>query len=261
MQSIGAFSIVFWRFLIASIALAIMTVYSKGRLNFGLIKGNLKELLILSVFLAFHFIFFALAVADTTILNATVLVNTVPIFSVFVSVFIFKLKPSRFALIGLAASFFGVCIIAYAETNVAVFGLHQANYVSTMKGDLEALFAAAVEAIYLTYGKKLRNKMNLLSIILPIYVLASVVVVILRIPVGARVFALPTRVDETLAMVGLGMLPTAIAHTLFFSSLSNLKSFETATMALLEPVGPLFWELAYFEKCQRQYLLSEPPSL
>lgn len=31
-------------------------------------------------------------------------------------------------------------------------------------------------------------------------------------------------------------MPTAIAHTLYFSSLSNLKSFETATMALLEPI-------------------------
>jgi drug/metabolite transporter (DMT)-like permease len=40
-----------------------------------------------------------------------------------------------------------------------------------------------------------------------------------------------------LALLGLGLLPTAIAHTLYFSSLSNLKSFETATMALLEPVG------------------------
>jgi drug/metabolite transporter (DMT)-like permease len=32
------------------------------------------------------------------------------------------------------------------------------------------------------------------------------------------------------------LLPTALAHTLYFSSLSSLKSFETASMALLEPV-------------------------
>jgi drug/metabolite transporter (DMT)-like permease len=28
-----------------------------------------------------------------------------------------------------------------------------------------------------------------------------------------------------------------MAHSFYFSSLSNLKSFETATMALLEPIG------------------------
>jgi DME family drug/metabolite transporter len=40
-----------------------------------------------------------------------------------------------------------------------------------------------------------------------------------------------------LALFGLGLLPTAMAHSFYFSSLSHLKSFETATMALLEPVG------------------------
>jgi DME family drug/metabolite transporter len=40
-----------------------------------------------------------------------------------------------------------------------------------------------------------------------------------------------------LALIGLGVLPTAMAHSFYFSSLSNLKSFETATMALLEPIG------------------------
>jgi drug/metabolite transporter (DMT)-like permease len=39
------------------------------------------------------------------------------------------------------------------------------------------------------------------------------------------------------ALLGLGAFPTATAHTLYFLSLSNLRSFETAAMALPEPVG------------------------
>ena len=38
-------------------------------------------------------------------------------------------------------------------------------------------------------------------------------------------------------LLALGILPTALAHSFYFSSLSHLKSFETAAMALLEPVG------------------------
>jgi drug/metabolite transporter (DMT)-like permease len=57
----------------------------KKKLNLNLLKKNLKDLSLLSLFLAFHFIFFTSAVKDTTILNATVLVNTTPIFSMFVS--------------------------------------------------------------------------------------------------------------------------------------------------------------------------------
>ncbi|MDI6690280.1 MAG: EamA family transporter [Candidatus Bathyarchaeota archaeon] len=59
---------------------------------------------------------------------------------------------------------------------------------------------------------------------------------------------LPTSIDVVLPLVGLGMLPTAAAHTLYFSSLSNLKSFETATMALLEPVGATILGVILFQE-------------
>ena len=39
-----------------------------------------------------------------------------------------------------------------------------------------------------------------------------------------------------------------MAHTLYFSSLSNLKSFETATMALLEPIGATLLGAALFSE-------------
>jgi len=53
--------------------------------------------------------------------------------------------------------------------------------------------------------------------------------------------------------VGLGLLPTAMAHTLYFSSLSNLKSFETAAMALIEPVGATVLGIILFQEIP-QYL-------
>ncbi|MCK4424942.1 EamA family transporter, partial [Candidatus Bathyarchaeota archaeon] len=37
-------------------------------------------------------------------------------------------------------------------------------------------------------------------------------------------------------------------HTLYFSSLSNLKSFETATMALLEPIGATVLGIILFQE-------------
>lgn len=116
LQNLDAFSIAFWRLIIACLILAIILIVLGKSFNFNLVRKNLKELLILSIFLALHFIFFISAVKDTTILNATVLVNTTPIFSIFVSSFLFHLKPSRLAIVGLTISFLGVCVIAYAET-------------------------------------------------------------------------------------------------------------------------------------------------
>jgi drug/metabolite transporter (DMT)-like permease len=247
-QDLGAFSIAFWRLIIACLTLIVVLVLARRSFSFGLIRSNLRELLILSFFLALHFVFFASAVADTTILNATVLVNTSPIFSMLVSSFVFKLKPSRIALMGLMISFVGACIIAYAETGNLAVSSNQSTHVSSMKGDLEAVFAALVEAFYLNFGRKLRSQMNLLSTMIPLYFLTAIIVGILSLPTAGKILILPVHAGNILALIVLGMLPTATAHTLYFSSLSNLKSFETATMALLEPVGATILGIGIFQE-------------
>ncbi|MDW8040367.1 MAG: DMT family transporter [Nitrososphaerota archaeon] len=238
LQGLGVFSIAFWRLIIACCILSVILLFS-GKLSalksHGL--GGLKDFFILGFLLGLHFIFFISAVKDTTVLNATVLVNTTPIFSVFISTFLFNLKPSRLAVVGIATSVSGAFIIAYAEFMVTASNVSITGVASSFKGDLEAVLAAFVEAIYLNYGKKIRGEKAILPIMLPIYSFAAVTVSLLS-PLGAGVAPeLPTELGIILPLLGLGALPTAAAHTLYFSSLSNLKSFETATMALLEPIG------------------------
>ena len=149
LQNLDAFSIAFWRLIIACLALAMILIVLGKSFHLNLVRKNLKELFILSFFLGLHFIFFISAVKDTTILNATVLVNTSPIFSMFVSSFIFKLKPSRLAILGLTISFIGVCVIAYTETITANANGSPGIFSSNLKGDLEAVLAALVESFYL----------------------------------------------------------------------------------------------------------------
>ena len=213
-----------------------------------LIRKYSKDLAILSVFLGLHFIFFISSVKDTTILNATVLVNTTPIFSMFVSAFVFKIKPSRFAIMGLILSFLGIIVIAYAEAlNV---GLPASGTVMhpTPKGDLEAVAAAVVESFYLNYGRKVRVQMDILSIMVPIYAFAAAVVAILVFPLSGAGFSMPSDLTAILLVIALGIIPTATAHTLYFSSLSHLRSFETATLALLEPVGATLLGILVFRE-------------
>jgi drug/metabolite transporter (DMT)-like permease len=205
----------------------------KKPFNLGLVIQNFKNLLVLGFFLAVHFTFFVLAVKDTTILNATVLVNTTPFFSVLVSSFIFRSSPSRTQFVGLSASFVGVCMIAVAAGGSANSG----GFSPSLKGDVEALLAAVVESLYLSLGRTIRRQMNIFSLMVPIYALTAIVVSALSLFGGGLVVALPSQWGMLLSLLGLGLIPTAIAHTLYFSSLSNLKSFETATMALLEPIG------------------------
>ncbi|MBS7636353.1 DMT family transporter [Candidatus Bathyarchaeota archaeon] len=235
LQNLDAFSIAFWRLIIACVVLAVLLFGLRKVFSFSLVRKNLGNLLVLSLFLGLHFIFFISAVKDTTILNATVLVNTAPIFSLVFSFFLYKGKPSSFAVLGITLAFIGVCIIAYAESQTARASLN--GFSPRLKGDLEATLAAVLEASFLTYGRKIRVGMDIISIMLPIYFLTAIIVGILGLAATNRILELPTTMESLLLLIGLGVLPTAVARTLAFSSLSHLKSFETATMALMEPLG------------------------
>jgi drug/metabolite transporter (DMT)-like permease len=243
-QNLDTFSIVFWRLIIACLTLAAVLVLLKKTFSFNLVRKNIMGLLALSLFLGLHFIFFISAVKDTTILNATVLVNTSPIFTMIVSVFLLKIRPSRFSLAGLMISFIGICLIAYAETVTTTAN----NFSPSLKGDLEAILAAMVESFYLNYGKKIRSQMTILSIMLPIYLLTAIIVGALGVAITNKTLTISSDTAIILPLLGLGILPTAVAHTLYFSSLSNLKSFETATMALLEPVGATILGVIFFNE-------------
>lgn len=244
LQAMEIYSIVVWRLLIGCIVLSAVLFVRGKSLKFSFGRRSWGDFAVLGFFLGLHFIFFISAVKDTTILNATVLVNTTPIFSLLVSVMIFKIKPSKFALVGLATSFAGICVIAYAESLNIVIGASA----PTLKGDFEAVLAAIVEAFYLNYGKKIRNQVNALTAMFPIYMLAAVIVGILGIFPAGKIVAIPNDAQSLFLLIGLGTIPTAIAHTLYFSSLSNLKSFETATMALLEPIGATILGIIFFQE-------------
>jgi drug/metabolite transporter (DMT)-like permease len=247
LPSVDVFSIAFWRLITACIALALLFLVLRRSFEIRSVRKNVGNLLILSFFLGLHFIFFISAVKDTTILNATVLINSTPIFSVFMSSFLFRLKPSRLGVLGITISFGGICIIAYAETLLST-AVQLGSLSASPRGDLEAILGALAEAFYLTYGKRLRSQMDILPTMLPMYLLAAIFVIILGIPVGAKVLSLPIGWATLLPLIGLGILPTAAAHTLYFSSLSNFKSFETATMALLEPIGATVLGAAIFRE-------------
>ena len=234
LPALDTFSIVFWRLAIACIALIVVVVL-EGGLHIAATGQNARDVIVLGLLLGLHFLFFVSALKDTTILNATVLVNVAPVFSTLISSFMFKIRPSRFAVTGLVVSFGGICVMAYAEAVTPI--AHGGGFSPSVKGDLEAVASALLIAFYLNYGRRIRSQTSAVSTMFLIYALGALIVGVLSLAVGNRAVTFPSDVGILLPLVGLGVLPTAVAHTLYFSSLSNLKAFETAAMALLEPIG------------------------
>jgi len=246
LADINVFSIALWRLIIASAILAIIIFLFKRNLYSNLRKSSFRHFVVLGILLGAHFILFASAVKDTTILNATVLVNTTPIFSMLISTFLYRAKPSKLAVCGIAVSFLGAGLIAYGDAGE--------GKTTNLIGDLEATFAAVAEGFYLNYGRKRRSQLSPLPTMLLTYLAAALTVGSTAVFAGAT-FEAAGSLETLLPLIGLGVLPTAAAHTLYFSSLSNLKSFETATMALLEPIGATLLGIAVFAELPAPFFI------
>ncbi len=227
---VDIFSIAFWRLTIAFLVLGAAILLWRSPFKADLLKRFFPQVLFLGVLLGTHFVLFASAVMATPIINATVLVNTTPIWALILSTLISGVKPTRRAILGIVISFLGLSVIAYAETSSPTFGLN-------LKGDLEALLAAVVEALYLSWGRATRRKVPILSLMLFIYMLSALAVLAASVAMSSGPLFSAMSWEAVPVLVGLGVLPTAVAHSLYFSSLSGLKSFETATLALLEPLA------------------------
>ena len=243
LTGVSVFSIAFWRLVIASLIFVVIILASKKSFSWSPIRNDVGRVGVLGVLLGLHFILFVSAVLDTSIINATVLVNTTSIWSMIVSTLIFKLKPSRAALIGIIVSFLGVMIITYGDAAPGTWTIQ-------LKGDLEAVLAAVLGAFYLSYGRETRQKSQIIPLMLTIYVFSSLTVLIIGAG-AAQSFAFPLQASQILVLVGLAILPTAVAHSFYFSSLSHLKSFETAAMALLEPIGAALLGLIVFTEAPK----------
>jgi drug/metabolite transporter (DMT)-like permease len=245
---LNVYSIAFWRLIIAICALGSIAVVSRKSFEYYKLKENIRQFIVLGILLGLHFILFVSAVADTTILNATVLVNTTPIFSMLISSFLFKVKSSYAAIIGILVSFLGVGIIAYTDSSPSALSIH-------LKGDLEAVLAAVVEGFYLNYGREVRGKVSLIPLMIAIYSMSALTVAVASvITLNPLPFAI-SQPSSILFLIGLGIVPTAFAHTFYFSSLSHLKSYETATMALLEPVGATLLGIAVFSEIPNLFFI------
>jgi len=128
-----------------------------------------------------------------------------------------------------------------------VYGDATGSLSSSIGGDVEAVLASLAEAFYLNYGRDLRMRYNPMTMMPMVYLAAT-------IPIACASFltnmplSLPVGLEATVVLLGLGIIPTALAHTLYFSSLSGLKSFETATLALLEPIGATLLGIVLFQE-------------
>lgn len=232
----SAVSLAFYRLAIAAV---VMILFALSTRSLKLVRRF--ELLLLAfsgIVLGLHFVTYILAVQETTVANATFLVNTSPAMLAVLSPVVIKERTTGREIVGVTLAILGVLLVAYAGNGFRVLGL----------GDLSALAAALLLALYTLIGRRLRTSgLSTGCYTSYVYSFAALVSLLIALSLGTRVSG-PYGFSSVLAILGLALVPTVFGHSLYNYALGSVKTVTANLFPLLEPIiaslfaVPLFHE-------------------
>jgi drug/metabolite transporter (DMT)-like permease len=182
------------------------------------------------VALALHFWAWNASIHLTTIAASVTLVNLQPVFTVAISAFFLRERPSRNQLIGIAVAIAGAMIIAgpaWSETQSGVRG--------AALGNLLAISAAVTAAIYYSIGRHLRHRYGLWSYVGLAYSACTVTLIVMAIATHVPLAPQPARELGIFAALAIG--PMLLGHTGMNWALKFLPAYVVNLVTLGEPVG------------------------
>jgi len=178
------------------------------------------------IFLGFHFVTWISSLAYTSVSSSVVIVATQPVFVALLTPLILKEKIDLWVFIAILIALTGIFIIAGGDVKIGG---------ENLKGDFLSLIGAIMAALYLTLGRSIRKKLNLLPYIFLVYSISTVVIFIFCIFSGVN-FS-PVTWKNLILFVLLALIPTLIGHTLYNYILKYVKAHLVGMTILGEPLG------------------------
>lgn len=220
-----AIGITFGRVLFSSMALGIYILVRKQ--SFRIANGkDLFSLLCAGVILALHWWAFLESIQLSTVAIGTITFSSFPLFVTFLEPLLFRQKLKRRNVVLAIVILIGVLI------TIPEFSLE--NHVSL--GILTGMVSALAYALLTIMNKRIVEKYN--SVLMAFYEQATAAVVLLPFVSSAKLQ--PSLTDIALLLL-LGVVTTALAHTLFISSLKVLPAQLAGICSSMETVyGILF---------------------
>jgi drug/metabolite transporter (DMT)-like permease len=216
---IAAYRLGLASFLLCPIALS--------RRRYGrILRGRWKLLLLTGLFLGFHFIFWIASLKYTSVASSVVIVSTNPIFVGMGSYLLLKERMAALTILGILLAVAGAVIIGLSDFTLSTrAGL----------GDLLALGGAVMASGYLIAGRRLRQEMDLISYIFPVYSGGAAVVLLIGLAAGVSFFGYSSRTYTLFFM--LAIVPQLIGHSTFNWALKFFSASTVAVLILGEPIG------------------------
>jgi len=192
-------------------------------------RVSLKELLtllVVGVVLALHFATWITSLSLTSVASSVIFVHADPIFVAVVSHFVFGERLTRRRLLGILVAFIGATVIAYGDMGVGE---------TTISGDVLALIGAVMLGIYILSGRRLRQRLSLVSYVTPVYGASAVTLTVSCVLTGTPLVFYPPR--EYLLFLAIAVVPMIFGHTVYNWTLRYLEAPVVSIGLLGEPVG------------------------
>ncbi len=227
MSDAGPLAIAAYRLIFATIILLPFFLRSGGFKK--LIDSSRMDLLTLigvGFVLAFHFASWISSLNFTSVASSVLFVHIDPIFVAAVSHFILKERINRKTLLGIVIAFAGTSIIALEDIVISKINLY---------GDLLALIGAVMLGIYILSGRRIRQNLDLVSYVTPVYATSALVLTVGCLITDTRLAPYPPR--EYLLFFAIAVVPMIFGHTVYNWALKYVSAPVVSISLLGEPVG------------------------
>jgi drug/metabolite transporter (DMT)-like permease len=220
-----------YRLLIAALLLAPAYLRARRRHPIYPLASLCRQAAPVAVLLALHFWGWNIGVRMTAIVNASLIVNLVPVAMPFVIWFMLRERISRTEIIGTTLALSGTVLLAVADYHLSL-----RNFL----GDLVCFGSMIAFALYLAWNRRAHLPTIWLYVPL-VYLFAGLLCLLAGLATAESILITSRR--EALLLVGLAVVPTIMGHTLLNVSMRTLPSQLVAITALGQfiPAGILAW--------------------
>lgn len=189
-------------------------------------KNEILLLILSSIFLSLHFLFWITSLSLTGVTSSIVFVAASPLFVAVYTVIIFRKKVSRPFWAGIAIAVIGGMVMGGGN-------LHGGG--ENWKGDLLAIAGAVSAAGYFLVGSRLRSRLSLITYVFPVYSFAALILALVVPFTGERLTSLSAK--SYLYCFLMALVCQISGHTIFNWALKRVKATIVTFLILGEPVG------------------------
>jgi drug/metabolite transporter (DMT)-like permease len=192
------------------------------------------------VFLALHFVTWFLSLELTSIAVSTVLVCTVPLFSLALSALFLGERPSAAAVAGIGIATAGTLLLVGVDSN--------GQGARGLSGALLALAGAAFAAAYFVVGRAVGLAMPLARYLVLVNGSAAVSLHLLSAAAGGSWWTpgLPARPEHFLWIGAMAAGPHVLGHGLYNRAVRTIPAYVVSVVGLGEPALATAWAWWFF---------------